>query len=121
MKRFLRFLEKAKNKAVGYFLKSLQITVKINARYEMLENYRNLAHANAILHNFKEADSLQDLFAETYSGLYNSDSVSRIRKEKLNRDERSSSPTSTTSNWIIAFSLMAIVMMLSVIAYHRDK
>lgn len=109
------------DKAVGYLSKSLQITVKINAKYEMLENYRNLVHANAILHNFNTADSLQDLFAQTYSELFNTDSLTNLRKEKLNTEQRIHRATSTPSNWIIAFSLMAIVMLLSVIAYRVNK
>jgi two-component system, sensor histidine kinase and response regulator len=107
------------DKAVGYLTKSLEITVKINAKFEMLENYKNLSHANAILHNFKSADSLQDLFAETYSELYNSDSISKIKNEKTKRDVTYS--TSTTSNWTIAFSLIAIFILLSVIAFHEKK
>ena len=109
------------DKAVGYLAKSLQITVKINARYEMLENYRNLAYANAILHNFEIADSMQDLFAQTYSRLYNSDSIAEQRKGKIRAYESYSSSTSTSSHWIIAFLLMALVMILSVIAYRGNK
>ncbi len=109
------------DKAMGYLLKSLQISVKINARYEMLENYRNLAHANSILHNFSAADSLQDLFAETYTHVFNSDSIADIRNEKVKANERNSSSTSPGSDWIIAFSLMIIVSLLSVIAYRKDN
>lgn len=109
------------DKATGYLMKSLQITVKINAKYEMLENYRNLALANAILHNFSTADSLQDLFAQTYSGLYNSDSIASLRNEKINFQERIPSADSSTSDWIMAFSLMVIAMFVSVIAYKRDR
>jgi len=109
------------DKAIGYLKKSLQISVKINAKHELLENYRNLAHANAILHNFSTADSLQDLFAETYMELYNSDSITHSRKEKIQDDERYISTSSTTARWIIAYSLMAIVMILSVIAYRGNR
>jgi len=109
------------DKAIGYLNKSLQITVKINARHELLENYRNLAHANAILHNFSTADSLQDLFAETYMELYNSDSIANSRKEKILDDEMYTSKSSTATNWVIAYSLMAILMILSVIAYSGNK
>jgi len=109
------------DKAVGYLMKSLEITVKINARYEMLENYRNLAHANAILHNFNFADSLQDLFAETYSELYNSDSTTNIRNEKFRTDVSIASSTSSTTDWIIAYLLMALLMMLSIITYRGNK
>ena len=109
------------DKGIGYLMKSLQITAKIKARYEILENYRNLAHANAILHNFATADSLQDLFAETYLELYNSDSLASLRKEKISSDGKNTPSKSTTSDWIIAFSLMAILMLISVIAYRKDK
>jgi hypothetical protein len=109
------------DKAVGYLIKSLEITVKINARYEMLENYRNLAHANAILHNFNSADSLQNLFAETYSILYKSDSISHSRKHEIVNDEKIVTSTSSASDWLIAYSLMTIALVLSVIAYRGDK
>jgi len=109
------------DKAVGYLMRSLQITVKINAKYELLENYRNLAHAHAILHNFNTADSLQDLFAETYSELFNADSIANSRKEKINSKKIGVSSTSTTSDWIIAFSLMAIVMLISAIAFRGNR
>jgi tetratricopeptide (TPR) repeat protein len=109
------------DKAIGYLNKSLQITVKINARYELLENYRNLAHANAILHSFSTADSLQDLFAETYMELFNSDSIANLRKENLDIGDSATPSDSTTSDWIIAFSLMAIVFLISVIAYRDNK
>jgi tetratricopeptide (TPR) repeat protein len=109
------------DKAIGYLSKSLQITAKINAKYEMLENYRNLAHANAILHNFTTADSLQDLFAETYSDLYKTDSISNLRKKDNIYTDKIFTQTSTISDWIIAFSLMVIVMVMSVIAYRRDE
>jgi tetratricopeptide (TPR) repeat protein len=109
------------DKATGYLMKSLQITVKINARYEILENYRNLAHANAILHDFASADSLQDLFAQTYSELINTDSIANVRKVKSDREVIISPATSSASDWIIAYSLMAMVLLLSVIAYRRNK
>lgn len=109
------------DKAIGYLKKSLQITVKINARHELLENYRNLAHANAILHNFSTADSLQDLFAETYMELYNSDSITKNRKEEMREGARYTSISSGTTDWIIAYSMMAIVMILSVIAYRGNR
>lgn len=109
------------DKAKGYLMKSLQITVQINARYELLENYRNLAHVHSIIHNFSSADSIQDLFAETYAQLYNSDSISTIRKEKNLSVERIAPSRSTTSDWIIAFSLMLIVMMLSLLVFQGNK
>lgn len=109
------------DKAKGYLMKSLQITVQINARYELLENYRNLAHVHSIIHNFSSADSIQDLFAETYAQLYNSDSISTIRKEKNLSVDRIVPSKSTTSDWIIAFSLMVIVMMLSIIVFRGNK
>jgi len=109
------------DKAMGYLLKSLQISVKINARYEMLENYRNLSYANAVLHNFSAADSLQDLFAETYTQLYNSDSIASISKNKIRTDDTISLSESSASDWIIAFLLMVVISLLSVIAYRRNK
>jgi hypothetical protein len=87
----------------------------------MLENYRNLAHANSILHNFSAADSLQDLFAETYTQLYNSDSIVSLRKDKIMTDERISHSELSSSNWIIAFLLMITISLISVLAYWRNR
>lgn len=108
------------DKAVGYLSKSLQITVNLSARYELLENYRNLAHANAILHNFSTADSLQDLFAETYMELY-SDSIANTRKEKTRTNVRNTPVASNTANWMIAFLLMLSVLFLSVLVFRGYK
>ncbi len=109
------------DKAIGYLSKSLELTVEINAQYELLENYRNLAHANAILHNFSAADSLQDLFAETYSGLDNSDSLADLKHKRTQMNKEPVHPTSSASDWIIAFSLMLIVMILSVSWFKGEK
>jgi tetratricopeptide (TPR) repeat protein len=110
------------DKALGYLLKSLEITIKINAPYEMIENYRNLAHAQAILHNFNAADSLQDLYAETYTRLFNNDSIAGINKKKDTVSvERIISSTSNTSNWVIAFALIALTMILSLIAFREKR
>jgi len=108
------------DKALGYLMKSLEITVKINAKYEILENYRNLSQANAILHNFKNADSLQDLFAETYASLFNPDSIAGIRKENSEKDSTSLSSASAPSDWIIAFLLFILIVMMSVFGFGRN-
>lgn len=105
------------DKSLAYLNKSLEITTRLNAPYEMIDNYRNLAYANAILHNFEEADSLQDLFAATYSRLLTSDSLSGMNNKKYITDLRYNQVASTSTDWIIAFSIMAIVLILSVIAY----
>lgn len=109
------------DKAIGYLSKSLELTVSINARYELLENYRNLAQANAILHNFSAADSLQDLFAEIYSDLDNSDSLADLKKKRSQLNNENVTSSSTTSDWIIAFSLILIVMILSISVFRRKK
>jgi tetratricopeptide (TPR) repeat protein len=107
------------DKAIGYLTKSLDITEDLDAPYEMIENYRNLAYAFAILHNFKAADSLQDLFAETYSVIANSDSTLNSNDKKLTNGEVLGTSSSTSSNWIIAFSLFAILIVLSILAFRR--
>jgi len=109
------------DKALGYLSKSLEITLALNAPYELLENYRNLAHAQAILHNFSTADSLQDLFAETYSGLFNSDSIAEIRRKNRMSGEIIQPSTSSLSDWIIAFLMFALIMILSVLMYNRNN
>jgi len=108
------------DKALGYLYKSLEITVGLKTPLELLENYKNMAYANAILHNFKTADSLQDLFAETFTELYNSDSIAGNRKVKMNPEVRSLSPVNETNKWIIAFLLFTLIVMISVFAF-RDK
>jgi tetratricopeptide (TPR) repeat protein len=109
------------DKAMGYLSKSLELTTEINARYELLENYRNLAHAHAILHNFKTADSLQNLFAEIYSGLDNSDSLAGIKKERDKLLTRNSVSKSSASDWIIAFMVLVLILILSVLAFSKKK
>jgi len=109
------------DKAIGYFTKSLEITQSIDAKYEMLDNYRNLAYAQAITHNFAAADSTQDLFAHTYFILMQNDSVSEdnlLNTNTINNEEVLSNPT---SNWIIAFLLLILIIILSVIGYSQKS
>ena len=105
------------DKSLGYLNKSLEITTRLDAPYEMLDNYRNLAYANAILHNFKTADSLQDLFASTYTKLLNNDSVTDVNKVNIQKTESLNSSDTAATDWILAFSVMTIALILSVIAY----
>jgi tetratricopeptide (TPR) repeat protein len=108
------------DKSLAYLNKSLDITTRLNSPYEMIDNYRNLVYANVILRNFDTADSLQDLFAATYSRLLTSDSLStKINKKNINPGLQQEA-TSAVPDWIIAFSAMICVLILSVIAY-RDK
>ena len=109
------------DKALGYFEKSLEITLELDAPFELLENYRNLAHVQAILHNFDAADSLQDLFAQTQIKIFNSDSTQSNRGFYLGNENQSVATVSTTSDWIIALSLIAVLGILSVIAYRGKR
>lgn len=111
------------DKASGYLTRSLEITRQLKAPYEMLENYRNLAFVNAILHNFSAADSLQDLFAATYLDIASRDSIaSRNIEKKGNTETRKSADSLTSvSDWIIAFSLILLVLILSVLAFGRKN
>ncbi len=108
------------DKALGYLNKSLEITVGLKTPLETLENYRNLAYASAILHNFKAADSLQDLFAETYTQIYNSNSISGIGKGRVKSEKETAAPVSETNKWLIAFLLFTVIGMMSVFAF-REK
>ena len=108
------------DKALGYLNKSLEITVGLKTPLESLENYRNLAYASAILHNFKAADSLLDIYADTYTEIYNSDSIVGNRILKIKMEERTLSPFTDTNKWIIAFLLLIAIVMMSVLAF-RDK
>ncbi len=107
------------DKAFGYLYKSLEITTELDAPFEKLENYRNLAHANAVLHKFKLADSLQDLYAQTYSSLYNADSIVAFRDSEVSKVNAHFAKTSVLSDWITAFASLIVMILLSVIAYRK--
>ncbi|MEI6749056.1 MAG: tetratricopeptide repeat protein [Bacteroidota bacterium] len=112
------------DKALGYLNESLRITKKLDTPYELLENYRNLAYAYAILHEFKTADSIQDCFAQTYSVILSSDSASEIVGQSIvNQDDNLSDKSSIgkINNWIIAFLLFTIISIASVYAYLDKK
>lgn len=109
------------DKALGYLNKSLEITVGLKTPLETLENYRNLAYASAILHNFKAADSLQDLFAETYTQIYNSNSISGIGKGRVKSEKETAAPVSETNKWLIAFLLFTVIGMMSVFAFRKKN
>jgi len=109
------------DKALGYFEKSLEITLELDAPFELLENYRNLAHVQAILHNFDAADSLQDLFAKTHMRIFNSDSIQANHMLNSDNEVDKHSTVSTTIDWIIAFLLLAVLSILSVITYRGKR
>ncbi len=109
------------DKARGYLNKSLEITTGLKVPYELMENYRNLSYANAILHNFRAADSLQDLFAQTYTQIFNSDSIADSRKVKTPDEERNTDSVSDTARWVIAFLLLVLIIMMSVFAYRGNN
>ena len=109
------------DKALGYFQKSLEITVELDAPFELLENYRNLAHVQAILHNFEAADSLQDLFAKTHMRIFNSDSTQSNHGLNSVNEDRINTAVSSTINWIIALLLIVVLGIVSVIAYRGKR
>lgn len=109
------------DKALGYLNKSLEITTRLSTPFELLENYRNLAHVEAILHNFKAADSLQDLFASTYLKIQNGDSLSNNRKENNVNIVPVNQSKSILINWIIAGFLFTTIFVLSVFMLNERK
>jgi tetratricopeptide (TPR) repeat protein len=109
------------DKAMGYFEKSLEITVELDAPFELLENYRNLAHVQAILHNFDAADSLQDLFAQTHMKIFNSDSIHANHGLNSGNEDLINTTVSSKINWIIALLLIVVLGILSVIAYRGKR
>lgn len=109
------------DKAMGYFEKSLEITVELDAPFELLENYRNLAHVQAILHNFDAADSLQDLFAQTHMKIFNSVSIQNNRGLNSGNEDQVNNTVSSTMKWIIALLLIVVLGILSVIAYKGKR
>lgn len=108
------------DKALGYLNKSLEITKNLKTPLETIENYRNLVIAHSIMHNFKTADSLQDLFAETYSQIIHHDSLS-VKQNQI-PGKRLLSPAGFTNQvkWLLSFLLFIFIALLSVIAF-RDK
>jgi len=109
------------DKALGYLTKSLEITIDLNSPYEQLDNYRNLAHAYAILHDFDKADSLQDCFANTYCILFNSDSTNIALNQGSTNNDVNVRSVSTSRDWIIAFLLFIIISIVSVYIYDNKK
>lgn len=99
------------DKAIGYFTKSLEITKAYHLRSESLENYRNLAQAEAVMHNFSISDSLTEQYAILYNELY----TPKSDETDLSAERSKQMPTiASPADWIIAFSLIILICLLSV-------
>jgi tetratricopeptide (TPR) repeat protein len=113
------------DKSIAYLKKSLEITVDLDTPYEKLENYKNLGHAYAVLHDFKKADSLQELFAQTYSVLSRNDSIdveiADNAKGSLHIEQFENKSISSKSDWIVAFLLFVLVVLLSMLVYNKSS
>jgi tetratricopeptide (TPR) repeat protein len=107
------------DKGLGYLTQSLKISIEIDALTEKLENYRNLSHAYAILHDLKAADSIQDAFAELYSDLFKNDSTSASQEVITIANDRNLPNTSGFSRWVIAFLLFVIIVFLSLFGFKK--
>ena len=109
------------DKALGYLNKSLEITTGLNTPYEKLENYRNLVIVNAILHNLRAADSLQDLFATTRAELMNRDSIAGYpgKYDAVSGIDDGSLPRA--AKWTVSFVLVILVIVISVIAFKNKQ
>lgn len=108
------------DKALGYLDKSLEITTGLDTPYEKLENYRNLVIVNAILHNFRAADSLQDLFATTRAELMDHDSLPGNPKLNPAKTGNMDTQLPLAVKWAVSFLLLALVVIISVGGF-RDK
>lgn len=109
------------DKALGYLDKSLEITTGLNTPYEKLENYRNLVIVNSILHNFKAADSLQDLFANTRAELMNRDSITGHHRKYVPVSSIDVGSIPFATKWIVSFLLVILVIAVSVIAFRNNQ
>lgn len=109
------------DKALGYLNKSLEITTGLNTPYEKLENYRNLVIVNAILHNFKIADSLQDLFATTRAQLMDRDSLPGTSKVNFADKGKNDSQIPAAAKWAMSIILLTLVVIISVAAFRGNK
>ena len=109
------------DKGLGYLSQSLKISIELKALNEKLENYRNMAHAYAILHDLKTADSIQDSFAVLYSDLFMNDSTSANQERVPINKERFSQPKSTLSIWVLSFLLFILIIMLSLHGFKKKK
>jgi len=109
------------DKAIGYFTKSLEITKRLNTPFELIDNYRNLVYVNAILHDFNAADSLQELFAKTYTKLYSNDSLVKSNKKTALTDGTIALKESSPGNWVIAFLLFVLIVIISIVAFGKGE
>jgi hypothetical protein len=66
------------DKAAEYFQKSHEITLSIDAKHEMLQNLKYLVFSKVTLHELSSADSLMDIFGETYLFLSKEDTLQSI-------------------------------------------
>ena len=109
------------DKALGYLNKSLEITTGLNTPYEKLENYRNLVIVNAILHNFRAADSLQDVFATTRAFLMDRDSLAANNKQNITGSNVDNCSMPIALKWAMSFLLILAVIAISVVAFRNSK
>jgi len=107
------------DKGLGYLTQSLEISIELDALTEKLENYRNMSHAYAILHDLKSADSLQDSFADLYSDLFKNDSTSAIQEVLPINDNKNSQNISNFNRWVIAFLLFTFIVLLSIFGFNK--
>ena len=101
------------DKAIGYFTKSLELSKAANLRSESLENYHDLAQAEAVMHNFAISDSLTEQYAKLYSELFSSKNRADQPIDHANMDKVIAKPASV-ADWVIAFSLIILICIFSV-------
>jgi len=84
-----------------------------NLRSESLENYHDLAQAEAVMHNFAISDSLTEQYAKLYSELFSSKNRADQPIDHANMDKVIAKPASV-ADWVIAFSLIILICIFSV-------
>ena len=76
---------------------------------------------NAILHNFKSADSLQDLFATTRAQLMDRDSLPGTSKVNFADKGKNDSQIPAAAKWAMSIILLTLVVIISVAAFRGNK
>lgn len=108
------------DKAIGYLDKSLELSTAIDAKFEMLDNYRLLIYAKSILRNFREADSFQNLHTNLHMYLKQADSLPGPVSRNTEKAETSADAPIVT-DWIMAILMLVLVLVFGVFAFRKGN
>lgn len=107
------------DKARGYFEESLQIAQTIGAEFETLPNLYNLSIIEAIVRNFKTADSMNELYTQKSVELFGNQNYEPSEIESYTNANENREATNSIVHWIIALCLLLSVFLLSIIAFRK--